>query len=575
MSKDIKTKNTIKDIKAIDKAAVAGEHIRNITAKTKESIEETKDSQYTSPNDYATNQVTVHGQHVVDQSAVNAKIQIAKGHRYLKDKRNKQEDMVLDSEEDVETPSPQTKSKSLKSDTHRATRESTHEVEEHPSKIKTRDSVSKGIKTTDRNSYKSKTSSKREIKNAARNGKALKDTSKVSLKTTQELAKQSAIESAKVSKESFHAVKILGRKSLSSIKSTAKAAKRAVEATRTAIAFLCSISSIALLAILLIALIGGIFMTGSSNSGAGNQLSPEVISHTQTLQKYADEYEIPHFLSALQAIMMQESGGRGTDPMQASECAYNKKYPNVPNGITDPDYSIRVGVQNFAECLKQAECKDPLDITKLSLALQGYNFGNGYISWAIKNFGAYSQGNAKVFSDEQARKHGWSSYGDPEYVPHVLRYYQFAGMGTSGSRLVDIAVSQIGNQGGTPYWSWYGYKERVEWCACFVSWVAYQSGDLDITIPKFAAVVDGVKWYKDRGQWKDRGHIPKSGDIIFFDWENDGTPDHVGIVEKVDNGIVYTIEGNSNDQCKLNSYSFGSIIIFGYGKNENHLKFYA
>lgn len=71
-----------------------------------------------------------------------------------------------------------------------------------------------------------------------------------------------------------------------------------------------------------------------------------------------------------------------------------------------------------------------------------------YIEWALSNFGAYSQGNAKVFADEQARKHGWSSYGDPEYVPHVMRYYQFASLGTSNSKLVNIALSQLGNQGG-------------------------------------------------------------------------------------------------------------------------------
>lgn len=576
MSKDIKTKSTVKDIKVLDKSAIVGEHIRNISAKTKESVEETNKEQCNSPNDYATSQITSHGEHIVNQSAIKARLQVEKGYHYLKEKRSKQGNINHDLEEEKVTSNLQLKAKSVNSDLYDLKGKEC-EKQTFQSKIKTKEAISKDIKSTDHNnsSYHNRTSSKRKIKKATQKRKAVKDSSKVTIKTTQELTKKSAIESAKATKESYHIVIEFGRKSLSTIKSTTKAARKAIEATRALIAFLCSLGSIALLAILLIALIGGIFMTGSSNNGEGNQLSTEVIAHTATLQKYADEYEIPHFLNALQAIMMQESGGRGNDPMQSSECAFNKKFPTVPNGITDPNYSIQVGVQNFAECLKQAECNDPLDIPKLSLALQGYNYGNGYISWAIKNFGAYSQGNAKVFSDEQARKHGWSSYGDPEYVPHVLRYYQFAGMGTSGSRLVDIAVSQIGNQGGTPYWSWYGYKERVEWCACFVSWVAYQSGDLDITIPKFAAVVDGVKWYKDRGQWKDRGQIPKSGDIIFFDWENDGTPDHVGIVEKVDNGIVYTIEGNSNDQCKQNSYSFGSIIIFGYGKNENHLKFYA
>ena len=564
MSKDIKTKSTVKDIKIIDKAAVVNERARIVSAKTKESMEEPKESQHSSPSDYATSQITTYGEHIINESSIKARIQMKKGYRYIREKRKNRADTILNPEEKQFPDKSYTKSRSVKLKAP-DTEYKTAEVQEHKSKIKMKETVSKDIKTTNRYSLKSDAVSKREIKHAAGSGKTVKDTGKVTIKTSQELAKQSAIESVKITKESYHAVKEIGRKSLSAVKITTKAVKRMIEATRTAIAFLCSIGSVALLATLMIALIGGIFMTGSSNNGGGNQLSPEVIAHTNIIQKYADEYEIPHFLNALQAIMMQESGGRGNDPMQASECAYNKKYPNVPNGITDVDYSIKVGVQNFAKCLKQAECNDPLDIPKLSLALQGYNFGNGYISWAVQNFGAYSQGNAKVFSDEQARKHDWNSYGDPEYVPHVLRYYQFAGLGSSESKLVDIATSQIGNQGGTPYWSWYGYKERVEWCACFVSWVAYQSGDLDVTIPKFAAVVDGVKRFKDRGQWKDSNYIPKAGEIIFFDWENDGIPDHVGIVEKVGNEIIYTIEGNSNDQCRQNTYTIGGIVIYGYG----------
>lgn len=568
MSKDIKTKNTIKDIKAIDKVAVAGERIRNVTTKTKDRIEESTDTQYSSPHEYATSQVSSHAEHFANESAIEAKIQTQKISRYARNKiktRKEQKDELLSDSSSTE---PTTQSCIPKSRTGAASTEKAKSDALQPasSKIKTKEPIQKDIKTTDRRSRKSlKRTDKKSVKTLTRNCSPIKGSSKATVKTSQELAKQSTIKSVKTTKESYHTIKTIGRKSYSAVKKTTNATRHAIQATKTAITFLYSIGWIAILVILLIALIGGIFMTGSSNSGEGNQLSSEVIAHTSTLQKYADKYEIPHFLCALQAIMMQESGGKGNDPMQASECAFNTKFPNTPNGITDPDYSIQVGVQNFAECLKQANCTDPLDIPSLSLALQGYNFGNGYIAWALKNFGAYSQGNAKVFADDQARKHGWNSYGDPEYVPHVLRYYQFAGLGTSNSKLVNIASSQIGNQGGTPYWSWYGYKERVEWCACFVSWVAYKSGDLDVTIPKFAAVVDGVKWYKDKGRWQDRSYIPKSGDIIFFDWENDGTPDHVGIIEKSENGIVYTIEGNSNDQCRQNTYVIDSKVVYGYG----------
>ena len=140
---------------------------------------------------------------------------------------------------------------------------------------------------------------------------------------------------------------------------------------------------------------------------------------------------------------------------------------------------------------------------------------------------------------------------------------------SSGSQdIVQVAKQQIGNVGGQPYWSWYGFSSRVEWCACFVSWCADQCGYIDAgIIPKFANCQnEGVAWFKTVGLWKDVGYVPKSGDIIFFDWENDGISDHVGIVEKTESSTIYTIEGNtSNDVCKQNKYNIDSSDILGYG----------
>lgn len=528
MSKDIKTKTTVKDIKALDKAVITHDKIRNVSTKTKDSIDENQNSPYNNPTDYATNRVSSRGKQVADRTAIESKVKVKQGIRLVKDKRAKHKEEI--------------------------------DIEEVNSKIKTRQAIKKDIKTTDKN----KTSF---IKN--RKSSIKKNNSIINKLTPQDLAKKSAIKNAQEMKEKARITKQFAQKSASATKKLAKASKNAVarliQASKSTMTLLCSIGSVGLIVIILIALIGGIFMTGSSNSGEGNELSQAVIEHTPTIQKYADEYKIGQFTSVLQAIMMQESGGEGNDPMQSSECSFNEKFEKKPNGITDPDYSIKVGVQNFADCLSKAKCTDPLDMPTLSLALQGYNFGNGYIEWAIKNFGAYSQGNAQVFSDEKAREKGWDSYGDVEYVAHVLRYYQFSSMGSTNSKLVNIALSQVGNKGGAPYWSWYGYKSRVEWCACFVSYVANQSGDLDKTIPKFSAVKDGIKYYKDKSQWRDKGYVPKTGDLIFFDWQHDGTSDHVGIVEKVENNIIYTVEGNSNDECKQNKYSVNSNVIYGFG----------
>lgn len=137
-------------------------------------------------------------------------------------------------------------------------------------------------------------------------------------------------------------------------------------------------------------------------------------------------------------------------------------------------------------------------------------------------------------------------------------------------QIVTVALSLVGNVGGQPYWSWYGFNSRVEWCACFVSWCANECGYIDAgVIPKYAGCVNGVQWFKDRGQWLDGSAEPAPGMIIFFDWADesgqDGLSDHTGIVQKVENGKVYTVEGNSGDSCRVNEYSIGYYEILGYG----------
>ena len=130
--------------------------------------------------------------------------------------------------------------------------------------------------------------------------------------------------------------------------------------------------------------------------------------------------------------------------------------------------------------------------------------------------------------------------------------------------VVDIAKSQVGNVGGQPYWSWYGFSSRVEWCACFVSWCYGQMG---LSEPRFAACQSqGVPWFQSHGQWGGRDYANIApGDAIFFDWDLDGSADHVGLVVGTDGSRVYTVEGNSGDACKIKSYSLTYECIKGYG----------
>lgn len=164
-------------------------------------------------------------------------------------------------------------------------------------------------------------------------------------------------------------------------------------------------------------------MFGSSAEIGNAPVSDEVKSYAGLIQIYAMEHGILEYAELIAAVMMQESGGQGGDPMQASECAFNTKYPKTPGSITDPEYSINIGLRNLADCLSQAEAEDPADIERISLALQGYNFGSGYISWAMRNYGGYSELNALEFSEMMTQRMGWTGYGDPQYVQHVMRYY--------------------------------------------------------------------------------------------------------------------------------------------------------
>ena len=343
-------------------------------------------------------------------------------------------------------------------------------------------------------------------------------------------AAQMARKSAQASAESGKAVlQVTGKGSKLSVQGITAAIQKGVVALEKMGKWIAAGGSAFLLVfILIVGIIAGAAF--SSNSESSESLSEEVLAYTSVIQQYASQYGIPEYVSAIQAIMMQESGGRGTDPMQCSESPYNTRFPHTPGSITDPDYSIEVGVQTFADCIRQAGCSSPQDLDKLKLAWQGYNYGNGYIGWALQR-GGYTEANALQFSQEQAASHGWSSYGDPQYVPHVMRYYSggslFAGL-FGNQQIVSVAMGQLGNSGGQKFWSWYGFDSRVEWCACFVSWCADQSGLIASgNVPKFSLCSDGVSWFQGKNKWQSGGTTPTAGMIIFFDWDHDGTSDHV------------------------------------------------
>ena len=585
---DIKTRDAVKGtIKTIDKATIASERMKSAYVGIKDKAEQGYYADESSATEYAADRISFAADRVKDEGIHQFNKQGQKAVKTTQDNIGKAKDKITDFKQSRAVKAAEQKAAQNMSEQHglqirhgAASRSSATDVSQTAKSqlIKTRQQGQKMIKTTARNAEKAvKVTAKGTVKTTEKGIKTAQATSKAAIKTTETSVKtaQAAAKAAvKTAQKAAQVAKATAKATAEATKATVRATIAAVKAiiagTKALISALIAGGWIAVVIILIVVLLGCAvsLFGGGSGSNAYTPVSAEVEAYEPFIQKYAKQYGIPEYVELIKAVMMQESGGRGLDPMQAAEGSFNTRYPHEPNGIKDPEYSIECGVQELKAALISAEVENPIDMEHIKLALQGYNFGNGYISWAKTNYGGYSYANAVEFSTMQASRLGWDSYGETQYPAHVLRYYPYGRAFTSGGNqaIVEVALTQLGNEGGQPYWSWYGFEGRVEWCACFVSWCADQCGYIESgIIPKFAGCVDGANWFKGNGQWQDRNYEPQAGNIIFFDWEGDGETDHVGIVEKCENGVVYTVEGNSGDACRQNQYTVGSSSIYGYG----------
>ena len=585
---DIKTRDAVKGtIKTIDKAAIASERMKSAYVGIKEKAEQGYYADENSATEYAADRISYAADRVKDEGIHQFNKQGQKAVKTTQENIGKAKDKITDFKQSRAVKAAEQEAAQNMSEQHglqirhgAASRSSAPDVSQTAKSqlIKTRQQGQKMIKTTARNAEKAvKTTAKGTVKTTEKGIKTAQATSKAAIKTTEtsvKTAQAAAKVSAKTAQKAAQAAKVTAKATAEATKATVRATIAAVKAiiagTKALISAIIAGGWIAVVIILIVVLLGCAvsLFGGGSGSNAYTPVSAEVEAYEPLIQKYAKQYGISEYVELIKAVMMQESGGRGLDPMQAAEGSFNTRYPHEPNGIQDPEYSIQCGVQELKAALISAEVENPIDMERIKLALQGYNFGNGYISWAKTNYGGYSYANAVEFSTMQAQRLGWEKYGDTQYPAHVLRYYPYGRAFTSGGNqaIVEVALTQLGNEGGQPYWSWYGFEGRVEWCACFVSWCADQCGYIESgIIQKFAGCVDGSNWFKGNGQWQDRNYEPQAGDIIFFDWEGDGETDHVGIVEKCENGVVYTVEGNSGDACRQKQYTVGSSSIYGYG----------
>ena len=590
MGKGIKTRNIAeKGIKAIDKAAVASERMKEAYIRTRDNADHSLYAAESSPGEYASDRLSSGVDSVTHEAIHQFDKQGRKGIKTTKENISKVKENIQKRKAAAEQPKKQAKKQAARKTRQTADKisEPVRTLRQERGTVKTLDRGKKSIKTVDRGRKTIKQASataKGTVKTASKSIKTAEKTAKASIKTTQQAAKaaqRTAQATARAARAAAHAARAAARAAVAAAKVAAKATIAAVKAiiaaTKALIAAIAAGGWIAVLVIVIICLIGlligscfGIFFSGE-DSGSGYTMQ-------NVVQEINDDYQqqIDTTKANLSHDVLEMSGSRAVWPeVLAVYAVKTTTDPDNPQEVATMDDSKKAILTDIFWEMNQISSRTE---TRTETVITETDDGNGNIvetETTVTQTYLYITVSHKT-AEEMAAQYGFDEE-QKEQLAELLDEENRSlwsavlyGIYTEDGAIVSVALSQVGNVGGEPYWSWYGFSSRVEWCACFVSWCANECGYIDTgVIPKYAGCVNGVQWFKDRGQWMDGSAEPAPGMIIFFDWNDengqDGLSDHTGIVEKVENGRVYTIEGNSGDSVRQNSYPVGHYEVLGYG----------
>ena len=456
------------------------------------------------------------------------------------------------------------------------------------SSIKTLQKTERTIKQTSRTAEQSAKTLERSVKGTQKAVKTAEQSSKVAIKTAQETAKaaqKSAQAAAKAAEKAVQIARATAKAAAAAAKAAAKACVAAVKAIIAAVKELVAaiaaggwVAVVIIIVIMLVALIVG--------SCFGIFFSSEDTGSPMTMKSVVQEINMD-YQSSLDTIRnmtvhdkMETSGARAVWPEVLAIYAVKVNTdPNNPQDVASMDDAKKAMLKEIFWEMNQINSR--VETTEETVLIESVDENGNivvtettetvttlYITVTHKT--AMTMAYEYGFTEEQKQMLTELLQDENASMWAAVLY----GIHSADEQIVAVAESQIGNVGGQPYWSWYGFNSRVAWCACFVSWCANECGYIDAgVIPKFAGCVWGVDWFQDRGQWADGTATPVPGMIIFFDWDSpngesgpqDGLSDHVGIVQKVEDGYVYTIEGNTSDSCAQRRYQIGYYEILGYG----------
>ena len=494
MGKGIKTRNIAeKGIKAIDKAAVASERMKEAYIRTRDNADHSLYAAESSPGEYASDRLSSGVDSVTHEAIHQFDKQGRKGIKTTKENISKVKENIQKRKAAAEQPKKQAKKQAARKTRQTADKisEPVRTLRQERGAVKTLDRGKKSIKTVDRGRKTIKQASstaKGTVKTASKSIKTAEKTAKASIKTTQQVAKtaqKTAQATARAARAAAHAAR-------AAAKAAVTAAKVAVKAT--------------------IAAVYAVKIT--TDPDAAQEVATMDDSKKQLLKDIFWQMNEISSSTSTQTETIIETSDDGNGNIVETEVTVTRTY-----------LYITVSHKTAEEMADQFS-----------------------------------------FHEDQREQMAELLVDENNSLWNQMLY----GITGGDGEIVTVALSQVGNTGGAPYWSWYGFGSRVEWCACFVSWCANECGYIDAgVIPKFAACASqGVPWFKECGLWQDNSYEPRPGDIIFFDWDDggqDGSSDHVGIAEKVENGRIYTVEGNSGDSVRQNSYPVGYYEIYGYG----------
>ena len=583
---DIKTRDVVKgSIKTIDKAAVAGERMKQAYISTKDRAEHSTYAAENSADEYASDKfergvdTTVHeGIHQFDKAGrkglETTKDNIHKAKDGIDRFKEKRAEKALEKQaENVGNKAAKTAEKTTEHTVRQAGSKTVKTVEKSAEKTVKQSVTSAGKKTV-------KTVGKGAVKTTGKTVKTAERTAKTAIKTSQQAAKtaqKAAQASAKAARAAAQAAKAAAKAAVVAAKWIAKATVAVVKAIIAAVKGLVAaiaaggwVAVVIIIVICLIALIlcsvFGIFFSGE-DSGTGQTMQTAV-------QEINTEYDnkLLEIRNGTTYDVLEMSGSRAVwkDVLAVYAVKTNTDPDNPQEVATMDDNKKQLLKDLFWEMNEVSSRTESVSETVITET----DDGNGNIvqteTTVTRTYLYITVAHKTV--DEMASQYSFNQE-QKDYLTELLKPENNSlwaaalyGINYSDDQIVTVALTQIGNVGGDPYWSWYGFGSRVEWCACFVSWCANECGYIDAgIIPKYAGCVNGVQWFRDRGQWADGSYEPSPGTIIFFDWEGDGVTDHTGIVQKCENGTVYTVEGNSGDTCRTKTYTVGSSVIYGYG----------